>query len=127
MNIAAIDPGLSGGLAILHGGEVTAKPLPIAGKDLDLGTFSQWLKDSSPGLVVIEKVHSMPGQGVASMFKFGQGFGAILGIAAALTFGHGGLWSILNRLRGGCGLCFWVDGLTGFKGSNSGFFGFDFE
>ena len=85
MNICAVDPGLSGGLAILHGGEVTAKPLPIAGKDLDLATLAEWLKVSDPGLLVIEKVHSMPGQGVASMFKFGQGYGAILGIASALS------------------------------------------
>ena len=84
MNLCAVDPGLSGGVAILHGGEVTARPLPIAGKDLDLVLLSQWLKDSSPGLVIVEKVHSMPGQGVASMFKFGQGYGAILGISAAL-------------------------------------------
>ncbi|MDS3860156.1 Holliday junction endonuclease [Thermosynechococcaceae cyanobacterium BACA0444] len=85
MNLAAVDPGLSGGLAILHGGNVIAKPLPIAGKDLDLATLAQWLKESNPGLVVVEKVHSMPGQGVASMFTFGKGFGAILGIAAALN------------------------------------------
>ncbi len=85
MNLAAIDPGLSGGLAILKDGEVTARPMPLGGKDLDLVLISQWLKDSSPGLVIVEKVHSMPGQGVASMFKFGQGYGAILGIAAALT------------------------------------------
>lgn len=82
--IAAIDPGLSGAVAILWNDQVQAKPLPIAGKDLDLTTLSQWLKAASPGLLVVEKVHSMPGQGVASMFKFGQGFGAILGIAAAL-------------------------------------------
>ena len=85
MNLVAVDPGLSGGVAILHGGEVTARPLPIAGKDLDLSTLAEWLKVTSPGLLVMEKVHSMPGQSVASMFKFGQGFGAILGIAAALN------------------------------------------
>ncbi len=85
MNLVAVDPGLSGGLAILHGGEVTARPLPIAGKDLDLVLISQWLKDSSPGLVIVEKVHSMPGQGVSSTFKFGNGFGAILGMAEALS------------------------------------------
>jgi Holliday junction resolvasome RuvABC endonuclease subunit len=34
--------------------------------------------------VVIEKVHSMPGQGVASTFTFGQGFGQLQGVIAAL-------------------------------------------
>ena len=34
--------------------------------------------------VVLEKVHSMPGQGVASTFTFGQGFGQLQGVIAAL-------------------------------------------
>jgi len=44
--------------------------------------------DSSPDdrrmLVVIENVHSMPKQGVASSFQFGVGFGIWRGIIAAL-------------------------------------------
>ena len=35
--------------------------------------------------VVIEQVSAMPGQGVTSMFNFGQTFGAIKGICAALN------------------------------------------
>jgi len=35
-------------------------------------------------LVVVEQVNAMPGQGVTSMFNFGQTFGAIKGISAAL-------------------------------------------
>jgi len=34
--------------------------------------------------IVIEQVSAMPGQGVTSMFNFGQTFGAIKGICAAL-------------------------------------------
>ena len=34
--------------------------------------------------IVVEKVNAMPGQGVTSMFNFGQTFGAIKGICAAL-------------------------------------------
>ena len=34
--------------------------------------------------VIIEQVSAMPGQGVTSMFNFGQTFGAIKGICAAL-------------------------------------------
>ena len=34
--------------------------------------------------VVIEQVSAMPGQGVTSMFNFGQSFGVIKGICAAL-------------------------------------------
>jgi crossover junction endodeoxyribonuclease RuvC len=35
--------------------------------------------------VVIEHVTAMPGQGVTSMFNFGQSFGVIKGICSALT------------------------------------------
>ena len=35
--------------------------------------------------VVVEQVNAMPGQGVTSMFNFGQTFGAIKGICAALS------------------------------------------
>ena len=34
--------------------------------------------------IIIEKVHSMPGQGVASSFAFGRGVGIIEGVVAAL-------------------------------------------
>ena len=35
--------------------------------------------------VVVEQVNAMPGQGVTSMFNFGQTFGAIKGVSAALN------------------------------------------
>jgi crossover junction endodeoxyribonuclease RuvC len=84
MNLIALDPGLSGAIAILTNNTITAQPLPIAGKSLDLAALTQIIRDAAPSLAVIEKVHSMPGQGVSSTFKFGQGYGALLGITAAL-------------------------------------------
>lgn len=82
--IVAIDPGLSGAIAILHQGKVTAQPMPLAGKTLDLVELATIIKQVSPSLAIIEKVHAMPGQGVTSMFTFGMGYGAIQGIVAAL-------------------------------------------
>ena len=35
-------------------------------------------------VVIVEQVNAMPGQGVTSMFNFGQTFGAIKGVCAAL-------------------------------------------
>ena len=40
--------------------------------------------DNEEFAVVVEQVNAMPGQGVTSMFNFGQTFGAIKGICAAL-------------------------------------------
>ena len=34
--------------------------------------------------VVVEQVNAMPGQGVTSIFNFGQTFGVIKGVCAAL-------------------------------------------
>ena len=43
------------------------------------------IKDGEEVSVVVEQVNAMPGQGVTSMFNFGQTFGAIKGICAALS------------------------------------------
>jgi crossover junction endodeoxyribonuclease RuvC len=84
ISIIALDAGLSGAIAILTNNTITAQPLPIAGKTLDLVALAQIIKATNPSIAIIEKVASMPGQGVASTFKFGQGYGALLGITAAL-------------------------------------------
>ena len=42
------------------------------------------IKNFENSVVVVEQVNAMPGQGVTSMFNFGQTFGAIKGVCAAL-------------------------------------------
>ena len=42
------------------------------------------ISDVEETVVVVEHVNAMPGQGVTSMFNFGQTFGAIKGICAAI-------------------------------------------
>jgi crossover junction endodeoxyribonuclease RuvC len=84
MNIIAIDPGLKGAIAIHHNGQTKAQVMPIAGKVLDLPTIADIIRQSSPDLAIIEKVGSMPGQGVASTFTFGTGYGQIQGLLAGL-------------------------------------------
>ena len=59
--------------------------------------FSKIQKDPTENInVVVEKVSAMPGQGVTSMFNFGQSFGAIKGICAAMQlpiyFVHPAKW-----------------------------------
>jgi len=76
-----IDPGASGGIAFIPDDNPSgawAVKMPETLADL-------WdaIYDCSPERTTceysphccLEKVHSMPGQGVASSFKFGQGFG----------------------------------------------------
>jgi len=90
--IIGFDPGLKGGMASVHKGSVDACcRMPVI-KDgtksiLDLNEIASKLRDiaSQIDLIVIEKVHAMPKQGVTSVFTFGEGYGSIKGIAAGLA------------------------------------------
>jgi crossover junction endodeoxyribonuclease RuvC len=84
-----IDPGLSGGVAVIFGdGRVhVAHPLPLLNDQLDFNALTQILYDLMGHYdchTWIEKVTAMPGQGVTSMFKFGFVTGAIHGILSAI-------------------------------------------
>ncbi len=95
MRIFGIDPGLSGALAILDNSnviDVIDLPVMAEGKknkrQLNSAHLSQYMVKNIVNIedtvVVVEQVNAMPGQGVTSMFNFGQTFGAIKGIAATL-------------------------------------------
>jgi crossover junction endodeoxyribonuclease RuvC len=96
MRIIGIDPGLSGGIAILENNKIKEMfdmPVMAEGKknkrQLNSALLAQLIKDNiediNDSVVVVEQVNAMPGQGVTSMFNFGQTFGAIKGICAALN------------------------------------------
>lgn len=86
--IIGIDPGLGGAVAILGSREaiVFDTPTITVGKkrEYNVPEMADILRCWRPDHVYIEKVHSMPKQGVASSFNFGKGFGLWLGIVAAL-------------------------------------------
>lgn len=90
MICAGIDPGLDGAVAILFDhGHLTLKMAPTLGfkgskRDFDLPQMRKLMHDFAPSLVVIEKVASRPGQGVSSVFRFGEGFGMWQGVLAGL-------------------------------------------
>ena len=91
-----IDPGLQGAFAVVlqDGSLLYACRTPIIapngkGKtDYDLPAMAELLRDWSEGVnpstVAVEKVASMPHDGVASSFRFGMGYGIWLGLIAAL-------------------------------------------
>ena len=95
MIVVGIDPGLSGAIAILENNKVLNifdMPVMAEGKknkrQLNSAQLVSIIKDGtkpeSEIAVVVEQVNAMPGQGVTSMFNFGQTFGAIKGVCAAL-------------------------------------------
>jgi crossover junction endodeoxyribonuclease RuvC len=96
MRIIGIDPGLSGGIAILEDNKIKGMfdmPVMADGKKNKRQLNSAFLvqlikeniKNTEDTVVIVEQVNAMPGQGVTSMFNFGQTFGAIKGICAALA------------------------------------------
>ena len=95
MKIIGIDPGLSGGIAILKNNKVLNifdMPVMPEGKKnkrqlnsaMLVTLIKENIRDDEEAIVVVEQVNAMPGQGVTSMFNFGQTFGAIKGVCAAL-------------------------------------------
>ena len=86
--LIAIDPGaISGAFAAFADGRgvVAVGDLAVVDGQLDAASFAHLLEAHKPGVAVIEKVGAMPGQGVASTFKFGKACGLIEGTLAALN------------------------------------------
>lgn len=83
MLIIGIDPGESGGLAWHTDGGMDCCKMPVTERDV-----WQQLKDVTYNAAAIkayiESVHSMPGQGVSSSFKFGRNYGFLRGCLIAL-------------------------------------------
>ena len=95
MRIIGIDPGLSGGIAILDDlkiFDIYDMPIMSEGKknknQLNSAQLVNIIKkniiSNGDTFLIVEQVSAMPGQGVTSMFNFGQTFGSIKGICAAL-------------------------------------------
>jgi len=86
MLVVGVDPGLSGAIAwVLDGKLLDAVDMPIMDGRVDAAALADLvLAHGSPQVVVVEKVASMPGQGVVSTFKFGQSYGTLLGVFGAL-------------------------------------------
>ena len=97
MLIIGIDPGISGAICFFENGEVKniidmpsmaegkKNKRQINGNQL-FNEITNNIKNISKSniCVVVEQVSAMPGQGVTSMFNFGQSFGVIKGICSAM-------------------------------------------
>ena len=97
MLIIGIDPGISGSICFLKEGKISdviEMPTMIDGKKNKrqvngaqiFNEISERINkfDKKNIKVVIEQVSAMPGQGVTSMFNFGQSFGILKGICSAM-------------------------------------------
>ena len=97
MYIIGIDPGISGAICFFEDGkiiDVIEMPSMAEGKKIKnksmVINYIMRLKNrlseinQDEACVVVEHVTAMPGQGVTSMFNFGQSFGVIKGICSAM-------------------------------------------
>ena len=97
MLIIGIDPGISGSICFFEDGKVVdllEMPNMAEGKKNKRQVNGSQIyneinlrikrHDKKNIKVVIEQVSAMPGQGVTSMFNFGQSFGVLKGICSAM-------------------------------------------
>ena len=91
--ILGVDPGLTGGIALLTGlCELTVADMPIieteragrAKRSVNAPALAWLIREFAPSHAIVERVGAMPGQGVSSMFSFGRSLGVIEGVLAAL-------------------------------------------
>jgi hypothetical protein len=104
VNVLAVDPGLTGALAIVNDhattfrGMLIVEDMPVVAGEIDPYELTKIIVDIGPvDMVVIERVHAMPKQGVSSTFKFGRGLGVVEGVLAAferpVTWVTPGVWT----------------------------------
>ena len=97
MFIIGIDPGISGAICFFENGKILdviemptmnegkKNKRQVNGAQIYNEIFKRINKNHDKDIrVVVEQVSAMPGQGVTSMFNFGQSFGILKGIFSAM-------------------------------------------
>jgi len=62
-----------------------ADDVPIVDRMVDGRALARIVKAQRPSHAVVERVNAFPKQGVTSSFRFGMGYGSILGVLSALN------------------------------------------
>lgn len=122
--VVGIDPGLSGAIAFLgENDELDVYDMPVEKvtgvvrrktgakrglvRQIDLGAFACIVDSRAAGVThaAIERVNSMPGQGIATTMKLGYNFGVAAAMVAAsfipITFVRPGVWKKVFGLKAG--------------------------
>lgn len=112
MRVLGVDPGLSGGLAVVGSAPgskpylVDASDVPTTGENakrrVDVGAVIEWIRRHNPDHAVIERAQAMPDQGASSGFIYGRAVGAleacVIGSGIALTFIESTAWKKAHAL-----------------------------
>lgn len=82
-----IDPGLTGATAFYfttHPNLISVEDMPVISGEISCAELAARINMVRPDAAIIELVASRPGQSVSAMFKFGKGFGQVIGVCQAL-------------------------------------------
>jgi len=94
--VLGADPGATGAIALLdtNTGELIVEDMPTiivkatsrkrASHEISESRLAEIIRGLSPDVAWIERVHSMPRQGVASSFSFGVSYGILRGVIGAI-------------------------------------------
>lgn len=115
--IIGVDPGAAGAIAIIestgklvHVFDMPSVEVVVGGKakrrvSPEMLAAELRLYANQGAVAYVEQVGAMPGQGVSSMFAFGQAFGIVLGVMAGLAIPTQtvtpGKWKKDLKLNGG--------------------------
>jgi crossover junction endodeoxyribonuclease RuvC len=86
--VLGIDPGTTGGIALLDGTVVSVWDIPVVDGSVNVPEAQRIIRNAAPDMAVIEMASARPGQGVSSMFRYGQAYGALLAVIACTEIPH---------------------------------------
>ncbi len=81
-----VDPGATGAIAFLddQGRLVDVADMPYLDGHVSAPVLASIIDPSRVRNAWVERAQAMPGQGVSSVFKYGTGYGVVLGVLGAL-------------------------------------------
>lgn len=80
--VMGIDPGLTGGVAVI-GPDCMAAKMPMIGKDVDGAQIANWVRLFEPKLVIIEQQGTRPGESIRASQTTGKNLGILMGVMYA--------------------------------------------
>lgn len=113
MRMLGVDPGLSGGLAVVATTPSFNRPylidacdVPVVGVDakrrVNVIGVMEWIRKHSPDACVFERAQAMPDQGSSSGFIYGRAVGAletcVVGLLIPITFIEASAWKKAHGL-----------------------------
>jgi Holliday junction resolvasome RuvABC endonuclease subunit len=82
-----IDPGVTGGLAVIHKGQLSGvEPMPVHDGRADGMAIDEMLGEWEPDAVYLEDTHPMPKNGSIASFSLGLNTGIVIGAVTANAF-----------------------------------------